>query len=62
MFKRAIWGHVPYIGKGYTLQYRNEVNFKYNSRRLSDAERVDRAIKASEAKWPTMREPKSASA
>ena len=43
-------------------QYLNEADFKYNSRRLSDAERVELAIKAAEAKRLTMPEPRNASA
>jgi transposase-like protein len=62
LFKRSIYGTYHHIGKGYMQQYLNEADFKYNTRRLPDAERVDIAIKATEAKRLTMRQPKSASA
>ncbi len=62
LFKRSVYGTYHHIGKGYMQQYLNEADFKYNSRKLSDTERVELAIKAAEAKRLTMREPKSASA
>jgi hypothetical protein len=62
LFKRMIYGTHHHIGRGYMQQYLNEADFKYNSRRLSDAERVDLAIKATEAKRLTFQQPKNASA
>jgi hypothetical protein len=62
LFKRAIYGTYHHVGRGYMQQYLNEADFKYNTRRVSDAERVDLAIKAAEAKRLTFRQPKSVSA
>jgi transposase-like protein len=62
LFKRSVYGTYHHIGRAYMQQYLNEADFKYNTRKLSDAERVGMAIKAAEAKRLTMREPKNASA
>jgi len=43
-------------------QYLNEADFKYNSRKLTDEERVLKIVEAIEDKWLTMKQPKSASA
>ncbi len=40
LFKRMIYGTHHHIGRGYMQQYLNEADFKYNSRRLSDARRT----------------------
>jgi hypothetical protein len=48
---RVAWGGIE-----------NEADFKYNNRKITDAERAALAIKAAESKRLTMREPRSASA
>lgn len=62
LFKRAIYGTYHHIGSGYMQQYLNEADFKYNNRKITDAERAALTIKAAESKRLMMREPKSASA
>jgi transposase-like protein len=59
LFKRGLYGTYHHIGRGYMQQYLNEFDFRYNNRKLSDLERVDLTIKATEAKRLTMRAPKS---
>jgi transposase-like protein len=60
LFKRGIYGTYHHIGRGYMQQYLNEFDFRYNNRKLTDLERADLAIKATEAKRLTLRQPKSA--
>jgi len=43
-------------------QYLNEFDFRYNHRKINDSERTIRALKATEGKRLTLRQPKSASA
>jgi hypothetical protein len=62
LFKRGIYGTYHHIGRGYMQQYLNEFDFKFNNRKVSDAQRVDLAIRATEAKRLTMKQPKNASA
>jgi transposase-like protein len=62
LIKRGVYGVYHHIGRGYMQQYLNEFDFRYNNRHLTDAQRVEVAIKATEAKRLTMRQPKIASA
>ena len=62
LFKRGIYGTYHHIGNGYMQQYLNEFDFRYNNQSLTDSQRADLTIKATEAKRLTMRARKSASA
>ena len=62
LIKRGNYGTFHHWGAPYTQQYLNEFNFRYNTRKLSDAERADLAIKAVEGKRLTLKEPKAKSA
>ena len=62
LIKRGVYGTYHHVGRGYMQQYLNEFDFRYNNRRLTDAQRVELASKATEAKRLKMKEPKSASA
>ena len=61
LLKRGVYGVYHHVGKGYLQQYLNEFDFRYNNRKMSDEDRVSRAIRATEAKRLTLKEPKSAS-
>lgn len=62
LIKRGVYGVYHHVGRGYLQQYLNEFDFRYNNRGISDAERTVAALKATEAKRLTLREPSRASA
>jgi len=62
LFKRAIYGTYHHIGRGYMQQYLNEADFKYNNRKVTDQERVEKVIAATEDKRLMMKEPSNVSA
>jgi transposase-like protein len=57
LLKRGIYGTYHQVGKPYLQQYLNEFDFRYNSRKVTDAERTEAALKATEGKRLTLREP-----
>jgi transposase-like protein len=62
LVKRGVFGTYHHWGRGYLQQYLNEFDFRYNYRKVSDSERTILALRATEGKRLTLREPKSASA
>lgn len=59
LIKRGIYGTYHHVGRPYLQQYLNEFDFRYNSRKVSDSERAELAVKATEGKRLTLRQPKS---
>ena len=59
LLKRGMYGTFHSVTKQHLHRYLAEFEFRYNSRSMTDAERVHRAIKASEGKRLTYREPGS---
>lgn len=57
LLKRGIYGTYHHVGKPYLQQYLNEFDFRYNNRRISDAERMETAARACEGKRLTLRKP-----
>lgn len=62
LVKRGIYGIYHHVGRSYLQQYLNEFDFRYNNRKVSDSERTILALRATEGKRLTLREPKHASA
>jgi transposase-like protein len=62
LVRRSVFGTYHHWGRGYLQQYLNEVDFKYNNRKVNDSDRTLLALKATEGKRLTLRQPKSASA
>jgi transposase-like protein len=62
LVKRGVFGTYHHWGRGYLQQYLNEFDFRYNHRKVNDSERTVLALKATEGKRLTLREPKRASA
>jgi len=62
LVKRSVFGTYHHWGRGYLQQYLNEVDFKYNNRKVNDSDRTLLALRATEGKRLTLRQPKSASA
>ena len=62
LVKRGVFGTYHHWGRGYLQQYLNEFDFRYNHRKVSDSERTVLALRATEGKRLTLRQPKSASA
>jgi hypothetical protein len=62
LVKRGVYGTYHHWGRGYLQQYLNEFDFRYNHRKVNDSERTLLALKATEGKRLTLRQPKSASA
>jgi transposase-like protein len=62
LVKRGIYGTYHHVGRGYLQQYLNEFDFRYNARKMKDADRTVLAIKAIGGKRLTLKQPKSASA
>jgi len=58
LIKCGDFGTFHHWGSPYAQQYLNEFNFHYNTRKLSNADRVDLAIKAAEGKRFMLKEPK----
>jgi transposase-like protein len=57
LLKRGIYGTYHQVGKSYLQQYLNEFDFRYNSRKATDAERTELALKAVEGKRLTLKAP-----
>ncbi|MFY9979889.1 MAG: IS1595 family transposase [Candidatus Sulfotelmatobacter sp.] len=57
LLKRGIYGTYHHVGKPYLQQYLNEFDFRYNNRKVTDMERTDVALKATEGKRLTLRRP-----
>ena len=62
LVKRGVFGTYHHWGRGYMQQYLNEFDFKYNNRKVNDSERTMLALRATEGKRLTLREPRRASA
>ena len=57
LLKRGIYGTYHHVGKPYLQQYLNEFDFRYNRRKVTDAERTELAMSACEGKRLTLRKP-----
>ena len=57
LLKRGIYGTYHQVGKPYLQQYLNEFDFRYNNRKITDLERTEVALKATEGKRLTLRRP-----
>lgn len=57
LLKRGIYGTYHHVGKPYLQQYLNEFDFRYNHRKVTDAERTHFAMSACEGKRLTLRKP-----
>jgi transposase-like protein len=57
LLKRGIYGTYHHVGIPYLQQYLNEFDFRYNARKVSDAERSQLALKAGEGKRLTLKRP-----
>lgn len=62
LVRRGVFGTYHHWGRGYMQQYLNEFDFRYNNRKVNDSERTILALKATEGKRLTLREPRRASA
>ena len=62
LVKRGVYGTYHHWGRGYMQQYLNEFDFKFNHRKVNDSDQALLALKATEGKRLTLRQPKSASA
>jgi transposase-like protein len=62
LVRRGVYGTYHHWGRGYLQQYLNEFDFRYNHRKMSDSERTIYALRATEGKRLTLREPRSVSA
>lgn len=59
LLKRGIYGTYHHVGVPYLQQYLNEFDFRYNNRKITDAERTELAALACEGKRLTLRRPTS---
>src|ERR1700685_3044202 len=50
LLKRGIYGTYHHVGIPYLQQYLNEFDFRYNNRKVTDSQRTDVALKATEGK------------
>jgi hypothetical protein len=57
LIKRGIYGTYHHVGVPYLQQYLNEFDFRYNHRKVTDAERAGLALKTCEGKRLTLRRP-----
>lgn len=57
LLKRGIYGTYHQVGKPYLQQYLNEFDFRFNNRKVTDAERSELALKTCEGKRLTLRTP-----
>ena len=62
LLKRGITGVYHHVGKGHLHRYLSEFDFRYNSRQLKDGQRTMLALKGTEGKRLTFREPSKARA
>lgn len=59
LLKRGIYGTYHHVGIPYLQQYLNEFDFRYNSRKATDADRTELAMKATADKRLTLHAPVS---
>ena len=59
LLKRGIYGTYHHIGVPYLQQYLNEFDFRYNHRKMTDADRTEFAMRACKEKRLTLRTPTS---
>lgn len=57
LLKRGIYGTYHHVGKPYLQQYLNEFDFRFNNRKVTDAERTSAALRATEGKRLTLKAP-----
>ncbi len=57
LFKRGVVGSFHHISKRHMNRYLNEFSFRWDLRKVSDAERTDEAIRASDGKRLMYRDP-----
>lgn len=57
LVRRSVFGTYHHWGRGYLQQYLNELDFRYNNRKVNDSERTVLMLKATEGKRLTLREP-----
>lgn len=57
LLKRGIYGTYHHVGVPYLQQYLNEFDFRYNNRKITDAERAEAALRTCEGKRLTLRKP-----
>ncbi len=57
LLKRGITGVYHHVGEDHLGRYVDEFSFRYNNRKVSDAERTARAIKATAGKRLTLKQP-----
>ncbi|MGH9512459.1 MAG: IS1595 family transposase [Terriglobales bacterium] len=57
LLKRGIYGTYHHVGRPFLQQYLNEFDFRYNSRKVTDSQRADLALKACDGKRLTLRKP-----
>jgi ISXO2-like transposase domain len=57
LLKRGITGVYHHVGKQHLHRYLSEFDFRYNSRKVKDGERTMLALKGTEGKRLTLREP-----
>ena len=50
LVRRGVFGTYHHWGRGYLQQYLNEFDFRYNNRKVNDAERTVLALRATEGK------------
>jgi hypothetical protein len=55
--KRGVYGTYHHVGVPYLQEYLNEFDFRYNNRKVTDAECADLAVRACEGKRLTLRKP-----
>jgi ISXO2-like transposase domain len=60
LLKRGVNGIFHHVGKQHLHRYLSEFDFRYNGRKLTDTDRATLAIKATEGKRLTLKDPKSA--
>jgi hypothetical protein len=58
LLKRGVNGIFHHVGKQHLHRYLSEFDFRYNGRKLTDLDRATLAIKATDGKRLTLREPK----
>jgi transposase-like protein len=57
LLKRGIYGTYHHVGIPYLQQYLNEFDFRYNNRKVTDAERAGLALRTCEGKRLTLKTP-----
>lgn len=57
LLKRGLYGTYHHVGVPYLQQYLNEFDFRYNHRKVTDAERAESALRACDGKRLTLRKP-----